>query len=207
MDGENYPQWRMIVEIHVKELREEAKLDRASSRAANRWEGERWCTTFFSYVEEFGVESTRCGDVHIVCKDGVPREELYSGLKNLNMLYDVVQKLLRGKSRSNPLSQYYADFKTMFEDLRALFFISINLRKRRYGLNWSNWVSLCLGGIAIEVYHCTTTSDWEFSYELVVGDAPLTAYIHHSRGTSTPHDRRISEMISLSRSTQIIWTV
>jgi len=44
------------------------------------------------------------------------------------MAYDVVQKLLRSKE-DKPFSQYYADFKTAFEELRELFSISTDLRK------------------------------------------------------------------------------
>jgi len=45
------------------------------------------------------------------------------------MAYDVVQELLRGKKGDKPLLKYYADFKTMFKELRVLFSICTNLKK------------------------------------------------------------------------------
>ena len=42
----------------------------------------------------------------------------------MNMAYNVVQELLCGKEDDEPISQYYADFKMTFEELRVLFPIS-----------------------------------------------------------------------------------
>ena len=48
---------------------------------------------------------------------------VYSRSNNLNRTYDVIYELFRSKKGTKPLSQNYADFKTVFEKQSVVFYL------------------------------------------------------------------------------------
>jgi len=78
-------------------------------------------------------------------------EEIHSENNNFNRAFDVIQEMFRSRKGSKILSQHYADFNRIYEEMKVLFLISQDVKKMQK--QWDQLAVLTLVRLPSEYTH------------------------------------------------------
>jgi len=146
----------------------------ASSRADDRWMGTR-SAKHFSHILNSLEQKVQDMAMHTSTMKEMRKclERLCAGSNNRNKVYNVVQELFRGEKGISLFTILYILQDSVW-GAKVIVFDIYKLEKDVTSVI-AIGCSYILGWFAIWFYVSTTTGEWEFSCELIVGNVSATS--------------------------------
>lgn len=125
----NYPQWKKIVKLALVSRDQEDHLTTKKEKADSVWEvaDARILYQLLNSMEGHIVDLVTHVDTVKELWDYL--EVLYSGQNNMARIFEVSHEFFRISRDGRPLTQFFADFKKLYEEYNSLLPISADVQK------------------------------------------------------------------------------